>query len=87
MEPGHTKFSPDRHFGSMKQAYNNSDKVETCYDCLDIVKKSSKKNIVIDIMQSRVPIFDWEIYVERFFSNRRETTFYKGLGSNRIFGI
>jgi hypothetical protein len=24
---------------------------------------------------------------ERFFSNRRETTFYKGLGSSRIFGI
>jgi hypothetical protein len=29
MEPGHTKFSPDRHFGWMKSAYNKYDNVET----------------------------------------------------------
>jgi hypothetical protein len=53
MKLGHTKFSPDRHFGSMKQAYNNFDKVEIYYDFLDIIKKSSKKNIPLGRVTSQ----------------------------------
>ena len=37
MEKGHTKFSPDRHFGWMKKKYNDTEKVETFKDCKEVI--------------------------------------------------
>lgn len=60
MIPGHTKFSPDRHFGWMKNRFSTTDKVECHRDCLLTVEESSKKNQVIDLMRERVKIYNWD---------------------------
>ena len=49
MEPGHTKLSPDQHFGSLKNSYNSQEKIETFEDCLEVATKSSNKNKVVDL--------------------------------------
>jgi hypothetical protein len=41
MEAGHTKFSPDQHFGCMKNAYITNDIIETFDDCIKIARQSS----------------------------------------------
>ena len=48
MESGHTKFSPDRHFGWMKNRYNNySENIETYNDCINCIKQSNERNLII----------------------------------------
>ena len=67
MEKGHTKFSPDRHFGTMKSKYNKTDKVETFYDCIDVVKESSRKNLVKDLMKDKIVVYDWEQFFSKYY--------------------
>ncbi len=63
MEPGHTKFSPDQHFGSLKSAYISHDNIETFADCIDIAKQSSKKNIVVDLKDEKLQVYEWDNYL------------------------
>ncbi len=67
MEVGHTKFSPDQHFGQMKNQYISTDKVETFKDCIEICQKSSKKNKAIDLQENNVIVYSWAEYFEEIF--------------------
>jgi len=62
---GHTKFSPDRHFGYAKSQLNRSESCETIFDVAEIVEKSStnqKAIITRDLIGNKpnVVAHDWK---------------------------
>lgn len=65
---GHTKFSPDRHFGYAKKALNSKDDIETFLDGLNVIANSAKNQIVKPIrnFENNLPnvhIFDWKAFL------------------------
>jgi hypothetical protein len=65
---GHTKFSPDRHFGYAKKAYNSQDNIETYMDAVEVIENSSIYQKVIQTRDfhtnsQRVKIYDWKSYL------------------------
>jgi len=69
--PGHTKFSPDRHFGIAKKAFNQwSD--ETFLDAVKIIKDSSNSHNVImerdfEDNGQNIKIYDWKAFLTPFY--------------------
>ena len=67
MEPGHTKFSPDQHFESVKNSYNSREKIETFEDCLEVATQSSNINKVIDLKEKKLKIYEWDNYLATLY--------------------
>lgn len=67
---GHTKFSPDRHFGYAKKKLNSSDNVETFSDVLKIIQESSAQQKIISVSNwligtPDVHVFDWKTFLSK----------------------
>ena len=63
--PGHTKFSPDRWFGVVKNAYKNGGNVENYTDFVNLINEKGldKKHFTSSIKfagQDAVPIYDFK---------------------------
>ena len=84
MEKGHTKFSPDRHFGVMKQKFNNSDNIETHKDCVELIEKSSKKNLAVDLQKEKVELFEWDRYLKGLYKKCLST---KSIFKNHFYRV
>jgi hypothetical protein len=67
---GHTKFSPDRHFGYVKKELNKHDNVETFDDVLKIIDKSATKQKVVAVRNfltntQDIPVHDWKTFLSK----------------------
>ena len=67
MLTGHTKFSPDRHFGHIKREINKTD-INTVYDLENAVNSSSRKNVAELVGHPNgvvvIPTYDWKTYFD-----------------------
>lgn len=68
--PGHTKFSPDRHFGLSKIEFNRTDSVEPIPDVLRLIENSTEKNEVVCVRNwetgiPNVRIYDWKTFLSQ----------------------
>ena len=59
---GHTKFSPDRHFGYAKKAFNSHDNIETYLDAIKIIENSANNQIIIPIRDFRTKVTNVHVY-------------------------
>lgn len=69
--PGHTKFSPDRHFGYAKKTYNATDNIETFPDVLEVIKQSSDTQSVFGIRDFATNNLNLKFYNWKSFLSQR----------------
>ena len=80
---GHTKFSPDRHFGYAKSKLNAAESCETISDAAQIIENSAVNQKVIitrNLMENKPTIlmYDWK----RFLCNR-----YRKAPPNKSYSV
>jgi len=78
MIQGHTKFSCDRHFGLAKIQYKKEETVEDFATIVEIIKSSSKNNVVVPIRdpianKAIVSVFNWKAFLANRY-NRCDST-------------
>ena len=69
MVAGHTKFGPDRAFGSFKRKFKEAD-VRSFDDLAEVVNNSSKTNEAVPYCKddtSGLVFFQWKDFLEQFF--------------------
>lgn len=65
---GHTKFSPDRHFGYAKSNLNKSDNIKAFLGTIDVIKSSATNQLVIPVGElstnnSNALVYDWKKFL------------------------
>jgi hypothetical protein len=89
MEPGHTKFSCDAHFGMIKKELKRSDVFDK-FDLADCVRRSSQSNDTVMIRdhdgELQVPVYNWSEYFAPLDSipNLTDYCHFKFLGNFKI---
>lgn len=75
---GHTKFSPDRHFGTFKKAFRVSS-VSSLVEIVSVVERSTTNipQVIRDVSgKVLVPFYEWSTYLSKIFCTIPNITSY-----------